>query len=121
MTNIIFSYSRAQAIGDGVLVDVSEIAKEAGFHYPVAFTHAVWAGCVEVAEDDTGQDEQGRLWDILNVMRYRIRAAADQQIIHFEVLVSKGGKRPKPIQLKAHCGPGDNLEPVITVMEPNED
>ena len=35
--------SRAQAIEDGVLVDVSDIAKEAGFRYPVALTSALWA------------------------------------------------------------------------------
>lgn len=34
----IFSYSRKQAIADGVLVDVSEMAREAGFKYPVAVT-----------------------------------------------------------------------------------
>jgi hypothetical protein len=30
-------------------------------------------------------------------------------------------KRQKTITLKATCGPGDNLEPVITVMFPDED
>ena len=33
---IIYAYTRAQAIEDGVLADVSEVAKEAGFRYPVA-------------------------------------------------------------------------------------
>ena len=32
---VIYSYSRAQAIAEGVLVDVTEIAKEAGFKWPV--------------------------------------------------------------------------------------
>lgn len=39
---VIHSYSRAQAIEDGVLVDVSSMAKEAGFIWPVAVTAAVW-------------------------------------------------------------------------------
>jgi hypothetical protein len=121
MTDIIYTYSRAQAIEDGVLVDVSELAREAGFRYPVALTSAVWAGCVEVTEADECQDETGRLWDILNVLRCRIRAAGDAQIIFFEVLIAKGGKSPEPVRLKAHCGPGDDLLPVITVMVPNED
>jgi hypothetical protein len=30
-------------------------------------------------------------------------------------------KRRKTITLKATCGPGDDLEPVITVMFPDED
>ena len=43
---LIFSYTRAQAIADGVLVDVSELAKQAGFRFPVAVTAGVWAECV---------------------------------------------------------------------------
>jgi hypothetical protein len=35
---IIYSYTRKQAIADGVLIDVTELAKEAGFKCPVAFT-----------------------------------------------------------------------------------
>ncbi|MCF5089180.1 hypothetical protein GIW57_03195 [Stenotrophomonas sp. PA-6-5C] len=35
-SDLIHSYTRAQAIEDGVLVDVSDVAKEAGFKLPVA-------------------------------------------------------------------------------------
>ena len=43
MTNELFgevisSYSRAQAIEDGVLVDVSSVAREAGINFPIALT-----------------------------------------------------------------------------------
>src|SRR4051812_27741843 len=37
---VIFAYTRKQAIEDGVLVDVTETAKEAGFKIPVALTRA---------------------------------------------------------------------------------
>lgn len=37
---IIASYTRAQAINDGALVDVSPISTEAGFKVPVALTSA---------------------------------------------------------------------------------
>src|SRR3990172_13277670 len=40
---VIYSYSRADAINDGVLVDVSTLAKEAGIKYPVAVTARVHA------------------------------------------------------------------------------
>ena len=33
---VISAYTRAQAIEDGILVDVSETAREAGFKIPVA-------------------------------------------------------------------------------------
>ena len=32
---VIFTYTRAQAIADGVLIDVSKLAREASFRYPV--------------------------------------------------------------------------------------
>lgn len=62
MNNIIFSYTRSQAIADGVLIDVTTLAAEAGFRYPVAVTSAVWAGCIAVGAEDAGQDEQGDSW-----------------------------------------------------------
>lgn len=121
MTDLIYSYTRAQAIEDGVLVDVSELAREAGFRFPVAVTRAVWCDCIAVHEEDTGQDETGRLWDILNVLRSSIPAAGKDDVLYFDVLIAKGGKPPQPVRLKSHCGPGDNREPVITLMMPDED
>jgi hypothetical protein len=38
--DLIHSYSRAQAIADGVLIDVSATAREAGIRCPVALTRA---------------------------------------------------------------------------------
>ena len=40
---LIHRYTRAEAIADGVLVDVSALAKEAGFKYPMALTATVYA------------------------------------------------------------------------------
>ena len=62
---VVYSYTRAQAIEDGVLVDVSEMAAEAGIKFPVALTSAVFGKYVEVPEGVTCQDVAGRLWDIL--------------------------------------------------------
>jgi hypothetical protein len=121
MNELIYSYTRAQAIEDGVLVDVSELAREAGFRIPVAVTRAVWCQCIEVCEEDAGQDETGRLWDILNVLRSSVPAAGKDDVLHFDVLIAKGGNLPRRVGLKSHCGPGDNLEPVITLMMPDED
>jgi hypothetical protein len=46
--NLIHGYSRAEAIADGLLIDVSATAREAGIRYPVALTQAVWERCVAV-------------------------------------------------------------------------
>ena len=42
----IHSYTRAQAIEDGQLIDVSTVAREAGIVWPVALTSAAWDDCV---------------------------------------------------------------------------
>jgi hypothetical protein len=46
---VIHQYSRADALADGVLIDATELAREAGFRYPVALTSAAWHECVAVA------------------------------------------------------------------------
>lgn len=119
---LIYSYTRAQAIADGVLIDVSNLAKEAGFRFPVAMTSTVWGKCVSVPEGVEGQDETGRLWDVLSMLRFRIRASSGKEgELFFEVLVRNDNQRPRKVKLKAVCGPGDDAEPVITVMLPEED
>lgn len=121
MNDIIFSYTRAEAIADGVLIDVTKLAKEAGFRVPLALTHAAWAEAVAVTREDECQEETGRLWDVLNVLRYEALRAKNESLLFFEVLISKGGKPPRPVRLKAHIGPGDDGASVLTVMSPNED
>ena len=63
--NLIDVYTRWQAFSEGALIGVSETAKIAGFLIPVALTSAVWAKYVAVPDGVEGQDEAGRLWDIL--------------------------------------------------------
>jgi hypothetical protein len=62
---IVHRYSRADALRDGVLIDASATAKEAGIRFPVALTAAVWQLCVTVPPGVRCQDEKGRLWDVL--------------------------------------------------------
>ena len=121
---VISRYTRAQALEDGVLVDVSEVAREAGIKFPVAVTRAVWANYVEVPEGVVAQDESGRLWDILWMLRCQIRRSQGDTL-HFQLYVRNHNRerltRQDLVTLKAVCGPGDDAEPVITVMLPNED
>ena len=121
---VIHSYTRAQAIEDGVLVDVSEVASEAGIRFPVAVTRAVWGQYVEVPPGVECQDEQGRLWDILWMLYCAIRREGGGDRIFFEVTVrNHNGKltRKDRVKLEAVCGPGDDGEAVITVLLPDED
>ena len=118
---VISAYTRAQAIADGVLVDASEMAREAGLKYPTALTATVWGQYVAVPEGVKGQDERGRLWDILMMLRLTLQNRADGSQLRFDLLVQNDNTMPKPVTLKAICGPGDTPDPVITIMLPNED
>ena len=127
---VIYAYTRAQAIADGCLVDVSETAQETGFKFPVALTRAVWSDCVEWDDEDsrrqTHQDVAGRLWDVLYMGMIAARAnrtSSSQQVLYHLVRVPRGGHAtlPRRVTLKLHIGGGDNGEPVITIMQPNED
>jgi hypothetical protein len=119
--DVIYQYTRAQAIEDGVLIDVTETAREAGISFATAMTAAVWAECVTVPEEAECQDEMGRLWDVLTMLRYAIVHSKATQQIAFSVAVQNDARRARQVQLKALCGPGDQAEPVITIMMPNED
>ena len=121
---IIYAYTRAQAIEDGELVDVSETAREAGIRFPVAVTRAAWGKYVEVPEGVKCQDEQGRLWDILWMFRCAA-AKLDGDTLFYKLYVRNHNRarldRRDLVTLKALCGPGDDAVPVITIMLPEED
>lgn len=122
--HILHTYSRAQAIADGVLIDVTKAAKEAGFRIPAALTHAVWCQCVEVPDGVEGQDEVGRLWDILHMLRFAIaREKKNSNTTLFQLHVRNDNRESLPplMELKAVCGPDDDGQPCITIMLPDED
>ena len=123
---IISRYSRADAIADGVLHDVSETseARELRFKYPSALTSAVWNHCVEVPKGVPCQDWHGRLFDVLFMLRAAILSSKPgATLINFKVHVRNDNSAgfPPVVNLKYHCGPGDDEKPVITVMFPDED
>jgi len=127
--DVIYSYTRAQAIDDGVLIDASEMAREAGFTLPVALTAAVWADCVAWTDADNVcqayQDESGRLWDVLFMAAYAVRSqtVAGQQLSFDLECIPHDGRstQSQRLTLKLILGPGDHGEPVITILRPEED
>jgi len=118
--DVIHSYTRTQAIEDGVLVDVTPVAREAGIKFPVALTRAVWDKYVVPGPraKEYGQTKSGRLWDTLWMLR--LAATRGGQVIHYRLYFIMKERR-RLVTLKAVCGPGDEGEPVITVMLPEED
>ena len=118
---LIHSYSRAEALADGVLIDVSRTASEAGFRYPVAVTREVFDRYVTVSPEAEWNDESGRLWDLVWMTRYAIRQAKQPtDTVPVELRVQNTEGPPELVRLKAVCGPGDEGEPTIVIMMPHE-
>ena len=122
---VIFSYTRAQAIEDGVLVDLTAWAKETGFRILVACTSTVWNRYIVPPEGtkELGQSERGRAHDLLWMAYVAIRQSkgAEREQLLFDVLFLQAPRRHEEVTSKAHCGPGDHGEPVLTIMLPRED
>jgi hypothetical protein len=142
---VIYAYTRAEAIADGVLIDLeqdcfstlkgSSIAREAGLRYPVAMTSGAYAAAIahEGEPLPAGQDLPGRVWDVLWLLRCAIqRNRAAGPMLLFSVSVTNWvrlrdgrriGERTKQetIDLKVMVGPGDDRDPVFTIMLPGED
>ena len=122
--NVIYSYTRAQAIADGVQVEVTKTAQEAGIRFPVFITRTAFDAYVTVPPDVTGQDEAGRLWDVVWMLRFAIlKAQPGQTRLPFAQYVRNDNRAPRLIKLIAECGPLDidKPEPAITIMMPGED
>ena len=126
---VISVYTRAQALADGVLIDAGPMAREAGFRWPVAITAGAWADCVTWSDADserqTHQDQSGRLWDALFMAAHAVRTRADAgaQLLFELYRVPRDGRSTgaERTKLKLVVGPGDDGEPVMTILLPNED
>ncbi|MDP2646531.1 MAG: hypothetical protein Q8P24_16450 [Desulfobacterales bacterium] len=117
--DVVYQYSRMQALEDGVLVDITDPAKEAGFKFPVAVTQGVYG----VLNDTSTpcQDFEGRVWDMLMVFRMHIRTCEGDTVNFAPLFASKGKAKPEPVSMWAKIGPGDDGAPVMTVMLEGED
>ncbi len=109
---VIYRYTRAQAIADGMLIDVTGMAKTLGFKIPVAVTQGVWADHVSatdiITEKLRSTIERQRLSDLLIQAYVSARAAKSDRIDIFGRVI-------------ALCHGGDEAEPVVTIMFPEEE
>jgi hypothetical protein len=131
---VISSYTRDQAVEDGILVEVPEkLWREAGFRWPVAVTHHVYADVAEVPEhpNAAGQSVEGRLWDVLtmagSVLRARKRQACiaglepDDRICQFEVLATdEDGAQALHRLWIVMSEEGAGGAPTLTIMFPED-
>ena len=94
--DLIHVYTRADALRDGALLDVSQTAREAGIRWPVALTRAVWERCVRVPPGVACQDESGRLWDVLTMLRFALGGSNGAREVRFGVRVRNDNRERTP-------------------------
>ena len=123
--DVIYTYTRSQAVADGFQIEVTKTAREAGIRFPVFITRGVHEQCVAVPPGVTGQDEAGRLWDVVWMLRFAIiRSQPGTSRLPFALYVRNSDKHPARLtKLIATAGAIDidDPAPAITVMLPDED
>ncbi|MYL84939.1 hypothetical protein GTA51_17645 [Desulfovibrio aerotolerans] len=122
--NVIYSYTRAQAIEDGVLIDITADAQAHGFKVHTVVTDNLYHQYVEVPtglDGSFGQSSAGRLHDVLVLALFAARSSKGTDRVYFKVSFLMGPGRSETVDIIAHIGPGDNAEPVLTLMLPEDD
>ena len=120
-------YSRADALRDGVLIAADpDTCREAGILWPVAVTDHLWSHIDPGnLEEMPGQSASGRLWDLLWMFATTAKMSRGESRIKFRVSFQMKTGRTRPrvetIMIIGVCGPGDEGEPVITLMLPEDD
>lgn len=123
--DLIHRYTRAQAIADGMLVDLTEWASattgfHGGFRVPVAVTASVWNDLEAIPPRYQGmQDVRGRAHDLLWMASLAVRRGGSKDMLLFQVHLSVGRRTLQTYKLMIR--PGDSGEPVVTILRPDED
>jgi hypothetical protein len=106
-------------------IEVSKVAEEAGIRFPVFITRGVHEQCVAIPPGVTGQDEVGRLWDVVWMLRFAtIRSRPGTNRLTMALYVRNSDSHPPRLtKLIANAGALDidDPAPAITVMLPDED
>ena len=124
--NVIFSYTRTQAIVDRVLIDATDAAKREGYLVPVALTSGAWSECVAAppnTDPESEANDVGRLLAVLWALRRTIEKTGGwKSHLGFTVHLRKRvGDDLTAYPLKAVLGPDDDARPCVTIMLPEED
>lgn len=133
-TDVIFRYTRADALSDGVLFGLPS-AKNWGFKVPVAITAGAYGRCIAWNEPDPKLGEILRLREdmVLTCAMREARAhqrrmqagkkeSPDRIDFQVETVVQAGEKvEVRKVDLYMVIGPGDQCEPVGTIMLVGED
>ena len=108
---IIYAYTRAQAVADGFQVDVTKTAQEAGSQFAKRTAHL-------------GHPSRGRLGNVVWMTRFAIqRSRGHTERLPVALYVRNDNRAARLVKLVATCGPldMDDPQPAITLMMPDED
>lgn len=119
---IVSTYSRKQALADGVLIDITPTAQTYGFKLPFAISDALYHGYAMPPEglSGEGQSLEGRLHDLLTLANIAARKGLEQDRVYFEVLFLMRPGNTEKVRVVLHVGPGDQGEPVLTLCLPED-
>lgn len=121
---IISQYTREQALEDGVLYDLSKWGKEMGIKYPIACTSTLYGYINPPSnlEGVEGQSLDWRAYDTVFMLAMAIQGQGNKgkDTLFFSVAYLNNNEEYDEVKIKAICGPGDQGEPVITLMLPDE-
>lgn len=118
---VISTYTRAQAIEDGVLVDMNqkefnEISRQ-HYKYPIACTIEVFSIMEKVVTAKNSTCDYKGIWhDVCWIARSPLAKVVDETTRLFQVKIG----RKKHI-MKMVCGPNDDMSPCLTVMLKDQD
>ena len=151
VVEVISTYTRQQAIEDGILVDceqapMGEMRRQL-LKWPLAMTTTAFHRYVWPIDEEANlppdQSLEGRFWDVLWMFHAAVKGTvparridpcnllfdfccivADPTLSSNEAIdatVRSGPDGMRQVTLKAVSGPGDDGEPVMTFMLPEED
>ena len=144
-------YTRQQAIEDGILVDceqapMGELHTQL-LKWPLAMTASAFHRYVWPMDEEANlppdQSLEGRFWDVIWMFHAAVKGKVSARRIdpcnllfdfycivadpapcsneRIDTTARSGPEGMRQVTLKAVCGPGDDGEPVMTFMLPEED
>lgn len=108
---------RQDAIDDGDLVEITRMGRDIGIMIPLAVSARAAQNMVpfpNIPQETVTEN----LWDTLHAFRAKARTTTEEEF-EFQVSLYQNGIVPT-LTFKAAVSPGDDGEPVITIMLPDE-
>jgi excisionase family DNA binding protein len=109
--------TRQDAIDDGDLIEITRMGRDIGIIFPLAVSARAAESMVpfpNIPQETVTEN----LWDTLHAFRDKA-CTTNEDVFEFQVSLYQNGLVPT-LTFKAAVSPGDDGEPVITIMLPDE-